>query len=135
MQSSTVDGPSSSGIGPVGDQGQSDGVWARGKTVGRPDCPTSDLWRVPNTILEGSKSDIFMLPVDDAGHVQGASRHQSKAFGGPQPCVEERESLMHGVGGIVTVQDQKLGSETGTNGQRHEYGMARPEGWPLQSCC
>ena len=84
MQSSTVDGPSSFGIGRVGDQGQSDGVWAHRKTVGRPNSTTSDLQQVPDTILEGSESDIFMLPGDDAGCVQGASRHQSKAFGGPQ---------------------------------------------------
>ena len=68
-----------------------------------------------DTIPEGSESDIFMLPVDDASRVQGASRHQSKAFGGPQPRVEDRESPMHVVGGIVAVQHQKLGSETGTN--------------------
>ena len=117
MQSSTVDGPSSFGIGPVGDQGQSVGVWARRKIVGRPDSPTSDLRWVPNTIPEGSESDIFMLLVDDAGHVEGASCHQSKAFGGPQPHVEERESPIHGVCGIVIVQDQKLGLEAGTNGK------------------
>ena len=128
VQSSRVDGPSSFGIGPVGDQGQSVGMWARRKTVGRPDSPTSDLRRVPGTIPEGSESDIFMLPVDDAGRVEGASCHQSKAFGGPQPRVEDRESPIHGVCGIVTVQDQKLGSEAGTNGQEHEYSVARPEG-------
>ena len=128
VQSSRVDGPSSFGIGPVGDQGQSVGMWARRKTVGRPDSPTSDLRRVPGTIPEGSESDIFMLPVDDAGHVEGTSWHQSKAFGGPQPRVEDKESPIHGVCGIVTVQDQKLGSEAGTNGQEHEYSVARPEG-------
>ena len=69
-----------------------------------------------------------MLPVDDAGCVEGASWHQSKAFGGPQPRVEDRESPIHGVCGIVTVQDQKLGSEAGPNGQEHEYSVARPEG-------
>ena len=42
--------------------------------------------------LKGNESDIVMLPVDDAGCVQGASRHQSKAFGGRQPRVEDRES-------------------------------------------
>ena len=128
MQSSTVDGPSNFGIGLVGDQGQSVGVWAHRKTVGRPDSPTSDMRRAPDTIPEGSESDIFMLLVDDAGRVEGASCHQSKAFGGPQPCVEDRESPIHGVCGIVIVQDQKLGSEVGTNGQEHEYSMARPEG-------
>ena len=92
VQSSTVDGPSSSGIGPMGDQGQSDGMWARGKTDGRPDSPTSNLRRVLDTVPKGNESDIVMLPVDDAGCVQGASRHQSKAFGGPQPRVEDRES-------------------------------------------
>ena len=69
-----------------------------------------------------------MLPVDDAGRVGGTSWHQSKAFGGPQPRVEDRESPIHGVCGIVTVQDQKLGLEVGTNGQEHEYSVARPEG-------
>ena len=69
-----------------------------------------------------------MMPVDDAGRVEGASCHQSKAFGGPQPCVEDMESPIHGVCGIVTVQDQKLGLEVGTNGQEHEYSVARPEG-------
>ena len=34
---------------------------------------------------------------------------------------------MRRVGGIVIVQGQKLGSEAGTNGQGHEYGVARPE--------
>ena len=121
-------GPSSSGIGPMGNQGQSDGMWARGKTDGRPDSPTSNLRRVLDTVPKGNKSDIVMLLVDDAGCVQGASRHQSKAFGGPQPRIEDRESPMHWVGGIVTVQDQKLGSEAGINGQGHEYGVARPEG-------
>ena len=67
-------------------------MWARRKTVGRPDSPTSDLRRVPGTIPEGSEFDIFMLPMDDADRIQGASRHQSKAFGGPQPRVEDRES-------------------------------------------
>ena len=103
-------------------------VWARRKTVGKPDSPTSDLRRVPGTIPEGSESNIFVLPVDDAGRVEGASWHQSNAFGGPQPCVEDRESPIHGVCDIVTVQDQKLGSEAGPNGQEHEYSVARPEG-------
>ena len=112
----------------MGDQGQSVGMWARRKTVGRPDRPTSDLRWVPGTIPEGSESDIFMLPVDDAGRVEGTSWHQSKAFGGPQPRVEDRESPIHGVCGIVIVQGQKLGSEVGTNGQEHQHSMARPEG-------
>ena len=128
MQSSRVDGPSSFGIGPVGAQVQSVGAWARRKTVGKPDSPTSDLRRVPGTIPEGSEPNIFVLPVDDAGRVEGASWHQSNAFGGPQPCVEDRESPIHGVCDIVTVQDQKLGSEAGPNGQEHEYSVARPEG-------
>ena len=67
-------------------------MWARGKTDGSPDSPTSDLQRVPDTIPKGNWFDIVMLPMDDAGHVQGPSRHQSKAFGGPQPCVEDKES-------------------------------------------
>ena len=102
VQSSRVDGPSSFGIGPVGDQGQSVGVWARRKTIGRPDSPTSDLWRVPDKIPEGSESDIFMLPVDDAGRVKGTSWHQSKVFGGPQPRVEDRESPI--LGCVVSLQ-------------------------------
>ena len=47
-------------------------MWACRKTIGRPDSPTSDLRWVPNTIPEGSESDIFMLLVDDAGRVEGA---------------------------------------------------------------
>ena len=106
VQSSTVDGPSSSGIGPMGDQGQSDGVWARGKIVGRPDSPTSDLWRVPDTILEGREFHIFMLPMDDAGRIQGASRHQSKVFGGPQPRVEDRESQETKCSSLKAINDR-----------------------------
>ena len=106
VQSSTVDGPSSSGIGPMGDQGQSDGVWARGKPDGRPDSPASDLRQVPNTIPKGNESDIVMLPVDDAGHVQGAIGHQSKAFGGPQPRVEDRESQETKCSSLKAINDR-----------------------------
>ena len=56
------------------------------------------------------------------------SERVHSTLGGPQPRVEDKESPIHGVCGIVTVQDQKLGSEAGTNGQEHEYSVARPEG-------
>ena len=106
MQSSTVDGPSSFGIGLVGDHGQSVGVWARRKTAGRPDSPTSDLRRVLDTILECNESDILMLPVDDAGRVEGANCHQSKAFGGPQPRVEDRESQETKCSSLKAINDR-----------------------------